>query len=823
MKVSANRLVLLAVLVTVALLSAAAASETPSDFLEPRQADIDGDGQVSVAEVKTFEQLMELLEPGNQVLSEIVLAYGQSFSAGDTGLVDLSGVFAPYSVSNASTGGGRDGGGCTVFIRGDANGDQDVNIADPNYISAYLFASGPPPPRMDAADSDDNGSITIGDSIYILQWLYQQGPKPPVPFGRSNGNQYFAGLDPTPDSLDAECDLRPENFGEFHPSSGEGDHLGDSDLDSMWLVPEYGIIKVEEIGSYQSTVFASGLLEDGYVPFSLAVSKSGPICVLATREGDGAARVIVLLDLDGDGDAQDSGERRYFTVPDNLLDGVLTDASDSGHLSRQELVTLHETAAGEELLVISTDSDSDGWLDGGAQVAVTDSILEEPKGLSTDGLTGRILVSGKREINSVLTPAVVFYHDTTGDKKIDAGSGTPYYDGTSLPGDDRYPGLHFLEEERTLVVLTIAQTEDEGSVVCVKDKEDEIYVWQESCRSSSLPVGGEGLVGGESVGFPRWIKGTCYSYGGTDYRSIFVLYGDGWSVIVFDVAGGIGPGSCFDPLPSPVPWVSLPDAGTLESDKSNSHWCYVTTTDASEWGICEEPNECNFHWAWLVARYSQDFALRALEAYYQGQASGKDAASKGRADEYAPPPGLTLGGDAQYVWHDGDTSTHAYIWAESTVTWDIDIVASGWTGPILSTKYRLAGKIDIDVTGDSIGDFASEFFDTNEADPNPGEPFDPFEWYEVTYREWVDYVGQPQCDWEPDYGNFGRWDGGDGWANREDAQQATVGPGDDFHVGVVMIMNVERGGATGIGAGNDEKAYYKVFLRFRCSENEPLQ
>ena len=80
------------------------------------------------------------------------------------------------------------------FIRGDANGDIEVNLTDAIYLLNFLFLGGLPPPCEDAADSDDDGTLLITDSVYLLNFLFLGGTVPPPP-------RPDLGTDPTPDSL----------------------------------------------------------------------------------------------------------------------------------------------------------------------------------------------------------------------------------------------------------------------------------------------------------------------------------------------------------------------------------------------------------------------------------------------------------------------------------------------------------------------------------------------------------------------------------------------------------------------------------------------
>lgn len=82
------------------------------------------------------------------------------------------------------------------FIRGDANGDGGLNIADAVGVIYYLFGQGcclDP----DAMDVDDGGSVDLGDAISLLNYLFQDGEPPRAPHPRP-------GFDPTPDSLRCE-------------------------------------------------------------------------------------------------------------------------------------------------------------------------------------------------------------------------------------------------------------------------------------------------------------------------------------------------------------------------------------------------------------------------------------------------------------------------------------------------------------------------------------------------------------------------------------------------------------------------------------------
>ena len=79
------------------------------------------------------------------------------------------------------------------FIRGDANGDEKVNISDAVYTLHHLFGN-QECKNADAMDANDDGTIDIADPIYTLDYLFTNGPQPPAPFPNP-------GVDSTADEL----------------------------------------------------------------------------------------------------------------------------------------------------------------------------------------------------------------------------------------------------------------------------------------------------------------------------------------------------------------------------------------------------------------------------------------------------------------------------------------------------------------------------------------------------------------------------------------------------------------------------------------------
>ena len=80
-----------------------------------------------------------------------------------------------------------------TFIRGDADGDGDVDADDLSLIYGLIELDYGEPGCEDRYDVDDNGELNEADWDYIVNWL-DGGPAPPAPFPSE-------GEDPTVDSL----------------------------------------------------------------------------------------------------------------------------------------------------------------------------------------------------------------------------------------------------------------------------------------------------------------------------------------------------------------------------------------------------------------------------------------------------------------------------------------------------------------------------------------------------------------------------------------------------------------------------------------------
>jgi hypothetical protein len=63
-------------------------------------------------------------------------------------------------------------------IRGDATGDQVINITDVIYMTNYLFRHGLPPVSFVSGDANCDDDLGILDVVYLINYLYKGGSSP---------------------------------------------------------------------------------------------------------------------------------------------------------------------------------------------------------------------------------------------------------------------------------------------------------------------------------------------------------------------------------------------------------------------------------------------------------------------------------------------------------------------------------------------------------------------------------------------------------------------------------------------------------------------
>jgi hypothetical protein len=246
--------------------------------------------------------------------------------------------------------------GDDAFVRGDANADGLVNIADPSFLLNFLFLGGPDPTCADTLDANDDGNGNIADASFTLNFLFLGGPETPAPYPD-------CGVDPTPDNLDCASYPRcappaPASIVRESPTHGE-EHV------SLTRGVEIEFSReVEAMPEGAVTVRFGGV----DLPADLRLSANRRIARLFCSEPlPSSARVRVTVDggrivdlaeglaVDADGDGEPGGVRRIdfdtASVIGILNTSVFGDVFASEKGPRGEEVALE----GVVLTVVGTD------------------------------------------------------------------------------------------------------------------------------------------------------------------------------------------------------------------------------------------------------------------------------------------------------------------------------------------------------------------------------------------------------------------------------------------------------------------------------------
>ena len=125
---------------------------------------------------------------GEQINWQVISSGGTDGSSASYSLIGAVGqtVVGAGSSDNFSLSHGYwhefESGGC-CNIRADINHDgTGPDIVDLVYLVNYMFNSGPPPPCVEEADINGDGSVgpDIADLVYLVNYMFNGGP-PPVP------------------------------------------------------------------------------------------------------------------------------------------------------------------------------------------------------------------------------------------------------------------------------------------------------------------------------------------------------------------------------------------------------------------------------------------------------------------------------------------------------------------------------------------------------------------------------------------------------------------------------------------------------------------
>ena len=103
------------------------------------------------------------------------------------GALDEDGVEMSMDALEAPTG--------PRFVRGDANADDNINIADGVFVLGFLFGGEGDPSCLAALDSNSDGARNVADAVFVLNFLFAGGGAPLAPFPE-------CGPDPSPETVD---------------------------------------------------------------------------------------------------------------------------------------------------------------------------------------------------------------------------------------------------------------------------------------------------------------------------------------------------------------------------------------------------------------------------------------------------------------------------------------------------------------------------------------------------------------------------------------------------------------------------------------------
>jgi hypothetical protein len=140
--------------------------------------------------------------------------------------------------------------GAADFIRGDANGDGKVSLADAEYLDDYLFKGGCAPACVNSGDANDDGKISINDTVLLANYLVSGESPPAAPFPS-------AGADPTPDA-----ELTCDSYGGGFAIDDPGAQVEVLDATAVGGTDQRAVITVA-VSSSHSILGYSGSIVDG--------------------------------------------------------------------------------------------------------------------------------------------------------------------------------------------------------------------------------------------------------------------------------------------------------------------------------------------------------------------------------------------------------------------------------------------------------------------------------------------------------------------------------------------------------------------------------
>jgi hypothetical protein len=149
------------------------------DDANPGQEDADGDGNGDVCDIcPGFDDTVD--SDGDLVPDGCDICEGYDDN------VDTDGDTVPDGCDNCpdvANPGQEDSNGNGVgdacdYLCGDANGDDEFNVADAVYMINNIFKGGPNPDPMCVGDANGDGDVNVADAVYMINNIFKGGPLP---------------------------------------------------------------------------------------------------------------------------------------------------------------------------------------------------------------------------------------------------------------------------------------------------------------------------------------------------------------------------------------------------------------------------------------------------------------------------------------------------------------------------------------------------------------------------------------------------------------------------------------------------------------------
>ncbi len=120
------------------------------------------------------------------VTGSLYIIDGTKFLSGDSDLdaVDdlcdnCPDIANPNQADSNSNGIGDACESCCV-LRGNINGEGDIDVSDVTYLVAYAFKQGPPPLCTEEGNTNGEGEIDVSDVTFLVAYAFKGGPAPPA-------------------------------------------------------------------------------------------------------------------------------------------------------------------------------------------------------------------------------------------------------------------------------------------------------------------------------------------------------------------------------------------------------------------------------------------------------------------------------------------------------------------------------------------------------------------------------------------------------------------------------------------------------------------